>query len=107
MRSWRGKAANFAAYFEDPFGSVGVVPAALSVSRDGLPRRQGAGRGDVRPGVGGHVVARNVLEDSGVFWKVGLVNGPSIGGDRPQDCGRLTFDAKIHREVFEDARPKR
>ena len=34
MRSWRGKAANFAAYFEDPFGSVGLVPAALSVSRD-------------------------------------------------------------------------
>ena len=32
-----------------------------------------------------------------MLWTIGLVNGPSISGDRPQDCGRLTFDAEIRR----------
>jgi hypothetical protein len=33
MRSWRGKAAKLRSLFRGPLGTVGVVPAALSVPR--------------------------------------------------------------------------
>ena len=72
-----------------------------------LPRWQGDGRGYVGPGVGGDVAGGNDPEDFGVFWKVGLVNGPSIGGDRPQGGGRLALDAEVCREVVEDAGTQR
>ena len=30
MRSWRGKAANFVAYFEESFESAGLMPAVVA-----------------------------------------------------------------------------